>query len=423
VPILLFLTVFCIVLMAFLASPAPISIEFSDIVLIGLTGFIGTISLAVTRFYKIYRIESNLLFAICLYLSYLLLSAMIGLLHGTPLLNVLRSVVPYLSFIPLLFIGFLPVQIVRPWSMGLILILIGLLQASFLINLYFTHSNQVNSTLGVLINRITLLDQRTTLPLLLALTILPIIFYFDNQFTGSKKLLLNALSICLILLGLCAGIITLTRAITLSIFFGWIVFIILFLHHQSHLNRFSLSSAFAKVSIYVFCFGIFLAIISFIPKIHILLTGLLSRFSPLATHNHSDYTNGRLYDEWIPALRTWIHSGILSFFFGMGAGTTFTVLSGEERTYIHNLSIYSLVYGGVYGLFTCLWLYITLFKTLIIRAFQSHKIIYLAFSALLASLFFYGQFFAVHKGLAFNVMLFLMIALALCQPIKEVKSS
>jgi hypothetical protein len=157
-----------------------------------------------------------------------------------------------------------------------------------------------------------------------------------------------------------------------------------------------------------------------IPQIDKLEQGLIARF-----FNHSlslgtsDYSNGRLFDEWLPALSTWADSGLIGWFFGIGAGNTFNVASGEERTYIHNLSIYSLVYGGFFGLFACLWLYYTIFKTLIVRAFQTHQTIYLSFAALLISIFVYGQFFAVHKGLAFNAMLFMIIGIALIQPVNH----
>ena len=97
-------------------------------------------------------------------------------------------------------------------------------------------------------------------------------------------------------------------------------------------------------------------------------------------------------------------------------------LSGEERTYIHNLSIYSLVYGGLFGLLACYGLYFTVFSALVKKAYHSENSAYFSFAALLASLFFYGQLFAVHKGLAFNIMLFLIIGLALSPPLKKVKS-
>lgn len=419
-PIILFVTLFCLVLVSFLANPAPSSIESSDLILIGLPCLIGILSIATTNVYKIYRTEFDLLVAVIVYLSYLLLSALMGVLHGVPILNVLRSIGPYINFFPLLLIGFLPTQIMRPMIIASILIMIGLLQIGYLLYLYFIHSIHVNTIVGVLVDRITLLDQRTTLPLLLAVTTLPIIISLNKQMSGKKKFLLNIISIALILLGLFAGIITLTRAIVLSIIFGWIVFIIVYLYHQSRINIFLLLPSAGKLCMYVFCFIAVLLMLSYFPKIHMLESGLLARFYNAGIAG-SDYSNGRLYDEWLPALMTWSNSDLLSLFFGMGAGTTFTVLNGEERTYIHNLCIYSLVYGGFYGFFACIWLYFTLFKTLIIRAQQTHNILYIAFSALISSMFFYGQLFAVHKGLAFNVMLFLIIAIALSQPIHEVK--
>ena len=224
-------------------------------------------------------------------------------------------------------------------------------------------------------------------------------------------------------LGLFAGAATLTRSIIIAMIIGWVTFIILYLHYQLHIAPHSLKKLIKHFCLYMTAICVAILLISLIPKIHSLEQGLLSRFLYHPSSTSIDYSNGRIYDEWIPALTAWTNSDMLGLIFGIGAGTTFTVATGEERTYIHNLVIYSLVYGGIYGLLSCLWLYFTIFKTLIYRASQASQIIYLGFAALLASIFAYAQLFAVHKGLAFNAMLFLMIALALSQPVsRKVKS-
>ncbi len=411
-------SLFCIVLVSFLANPAPVSIEPIDLILIILPFSIGFFSLILTRKHKIYRVETHLLFAAALYLSYLLFSSLSGLLHGVPLLNVLRSIGPYINFFPLLLLGFLSSRIFRPSIVMFALIIVGAFQITYLIYLYFSYSGDGSTTLHILMNRITFIDQRTTLPLFLSVTTLPIVFSIYHSSSKIKNILLNFLSFILILMGFFAGIITLTRSIFLSIMFGWIVFFLLFFYYQSKINPSLLLPLIKKIFIYLVGFICIILLMSCFTKIQMIEASLLSRFSDHSNAANGDFSNGRLYDEWIPALITWANSDILGILFGIGAGYPFIVLSGEERTYIHNLCIYNLVYGGFYGLFTCLLLYITLLKTLIYKAFQTQNIAYLAFAALLMSMFFYAQFFAVHKGFAFNVMLFLIMAIALCQPSK-----
>lgn len=412
-------TIFFIILVTFLVNPAPLSFELADLILIALPCFLGLFSLVTMTIYTIHKTEYDLLIAIMLYLSYLLFSVLLGLLQGIPILNILRSIGPYLNFFPLLLISLHPIRLLGPWSIGAILIMIGMMQAGYQIFLYFTHSNTVENILDVLRGRITLIDPRTTLPIVLSVAILPIVFLSNKE----SSFLLKLFAVCLMLLGFFAGIVTLTRAIILSIIVGWLAFIILYLYYQTRLNLLSFSHWFRRFCIYITLLIIGILLISKIESIHMLARGLLARFYHGGANVAADYSNGRIYDEWIPALNTWMNSGSLSLFFGIGAGNTFTVATGEERTYIHNLFLYSLVYGGLYGCFTCLWLYFTVFKTLVIRAFQTHQLIYLGFAALLSSIFFYGQLFAVHKGLAFNAMLFLIMTLALSQPVIAPRSA
>lgn len=401
-------------LLSLVANPAPVSVEMVDIALITLPFMLGLVCFAAASHYRMYRIESNLLIAIMLYLGYLFFSMILGLLHGVPILNVLRSIGPYLNFFPLIMMGFLPSRFLNPVVLAIILISIGVLQAGYQLFLYFQHANVMHNTLDILKSRITLIEPRTTLPLILSLAVLPL------SLLASRHYLLRFLAAGLITLGLFASAATLTRSVILSIMAGGFVYCILYFYILSRTKSILWIALMIKLMVYAALCALLLMLISLIPKIHLLEQGLLARFyndsSLTAT---TDYTNGRLYDEWIPALNTWINSDLFTLLFGIGAGNSFIVTSGEERTYIHNLSIYSLVYGGVYGLLACFWLYFTIFKTLVLRAFQSNRIIYIGFASLLVSLFSYGQLFAVHKGLAFNAMLFLIMTIALCRPMNE----
>jgi hypothetical protein len=341
-----------------------------------------------------------------------------GFIHGVSLFSTLRSAGPYLNFFPLILLGLLPPRMLNPQAIVFILIMVGLMQASSQVYLYLTYANHVSSTLDVLKSRITLIDPRTTLPLVLSATILPLSLLTYKMENSFQQFLIRTMLVSIVLFGLLGGMVTLTRAIILSMMWGWMLYSILYLYQQAYLKKTSLSKLMSRIFVYILLLAMILLLLSFIPKIHILLQGVFARFSHTASFSSSaDYSNGRLYDEWIPALNTWLNSDMISLFFGIGSGNTFIVADGEERTYIHNLCIYSLVYGGCFGLFACLWLYLTIFRTFLIRAYQTNQNIYLCFAALLGSLFFYGQLFAVHKGLAFNAMLFLLIGLALYQPV------
>jgi hypothetical protein len=410
---LLILTlIFILILISFLATPAPQSLEIDDLLLIALPCILATLSMAVAPNYTLHQSEYSLFIAVLLYLSYLLVSILIALVEGVPILNILRSIGPYINFFPLLFLCILPWNFITVLSIGIILIVVGLVQASYQVYLYFSHAHLVSNTFDVLKGRITLIEPRTTLPFVLGLAILPLVFFSQAALTR-KGVVLKLLMGSFILLGLFAGVVTLTRSIILAIFFGWLVFLILYLYQIAQKNSSQLIYLTMRLLLYLLLFGIFILFISVIPRIHLLEQGLWARFYSASASVATDYSNGRLYDEWLPALKTWLNSGIIGLFFGIGAGNSFIVTSGEERTYIHNLSIYSLVYGGLYGFFTCMFLYFATFKAFISKAIKLNQMIYIGFAALLASIFFYSQFFAIHKGLTFNAMLFLMIAIAL----------
>ncbi len=411
---LIFCIIFCIILVSFIANPAPVSIEIEDLILMALPCLICVLCLAITTYYIVYSVEYDLFIAMILYGGYLLLSILMGFLHGVPFLNVLRASGPYINFFPLLAIGLLPARILNPWWIASILIMIGTLQAGYQLYLYLDQANHMVDTWDVLRGRITLIDPRATLPIVLSAAILPFAFFSSKQTYSKQSIFINVVCAFFILFGFFGGMVTLTRSIVLSIFFGWFLFIFLFIYYQSKQDKVLLKKSFNKILFYGLLVIITFIFISIIPKIYLLEQGLLARFYHSSSFSTSgDYSNGRIHDEWIPALTVWMNSDIISIFFGIGAGNTFMVATGEERSYVHNLLIYSLVYGGFFGLFTCVWLYVTAFKTLIIRAFETQQIVYLSLAALLGSIFFYGQLFAVHKGLAFNAMLFLILALAL----------
>jgi len=413
---MLTIALFLVLLLCFLANPAPLSIELADIVLVLLSCTIGMAGLAFVRVYAIGRPEAVLLVALVWYLAWLLLSTLAGLLQGVPLLNVLRSTGPYASFFPLIFAGFIPAKNFCPKTLVRLFVIAGLIQSAWLVWLYVSHAGHSGTTAEVLRSRITLKDPRTTLPLLLSAAIFPMLLVFS---ANSKKIMLPVAG-GLVMFAFFSGILTLTRAIVLAILMGWMILAVLNLYYAEPSVHGQRNALINRLIVRIFCLVAALWAISNIPAIHVTEKGLMARFfQSSASGARQDYTDGRLFDEWVPALSKWKNSGPAGIIFGIGAGNSFTVLTGEERTYIHNLCIYTLVYGGIFGLTGCILLYVALFKTLLLRAAQTRDPLWLGCAALLASLLFYAQLFAVHKGLAFNAMLFMMVAIALIKPVKE----
>lgn len=415
---LLFFNIFLLVLITFLSDPAPAQLDIFSMLLIGLSCFTGVLCLAGSPSYKMYTDNLILFLAVSFYLFYLILSVLSGLLHDVPVLKILRSAGPYLSFFPLVFIAFLPNHLYKLRNLVFVMVLVGLIQSCYHFYLYYTHPT--TSTLGVLQNRMTLIDPRTTLPIFMCVPIL-LLPYFFNNITTRKVNYLSTLGFgMLILLGLFAGILTLTRSIVLSVLFGWFMFVFLYVIQQYFCNQAKLLLIFSRLLIYLLALFVLIGLISLIPTVQLIESGILARFfNNTQLTGTTDYSNGRLYDEWLPALTAWFQSDFVGKLIGIGAGKSFIVLNGEERTYIHNVCIYHLVYGGIFGLLASLGLYASLIITLMKKAIATNESHYVSFAAFVFTLFFYSQFFAVHKVLAFNLFLFLIIAVALCQPSEQ----
>jgi O-antigen ligase len=135
----------------------------------------------------------------------------------------------------------------------------------------------------------------------------------------------------------------------------------------------------------------------------------------VALRSQSDLDTGRFRDEWEPAVDAVLERGLPGLTFGIGAGESFITGAGEERTYIHNLILYCLVYFGSPGLGLMLLSYILLFLALVRRSYAEDDPRYAGLAAMLAGMFVFAQFFAVHKLFSYNLML-VLAAQTLAQP-------
>lgn len=125
--------------------------------------------------------NSALIFVLSFYLVYLLMSATMGLVNGKPIFQVMRSIGPYIIFFPLIFLGFLSPTMLQPRDIAIALLLVGACQVGYHFYLYFSNTFNASSAATVLLNRITLKDVRTTLPMLLATAILPVQYIYLNK--------------------------------------------------------------------------------------------------------------------------------------------------------------------------------------------------------------------------------------------------
>ncbi len=114
---------------------------------------------------------------------------------------------------------------------------------------------------------------------------------------------------------------------------------------------------------------------------------------------------GRLEDEVMPALNLLRQAAWHVKIFGIGAGNKYQTASGEMRTYIHNYPVYILLFNGALGLAAFVFFFGALVWQALRRWWLDGDVIGLAVLTAIASLSVYGLLFAVHKLIAFNLML------------------
>jgi O-antigen ligase len=125
--------------------------------------------------------------------------------------------------------------------------------------------------------------------------------------------------------------------------------------------------------------------------------------------------NARLEDEWLPALNLWERRGPLASVIGIGLGEPIRTFSGDEKTYIHNQAIYNVVYTGFLGLVMVYGVYFASLFVFLRRFWRDRTVYDLGAAACLLAIMVYALFFAVHKLLSFNLMLFTLVAMAMRQ--------
>jgi len=391
------LALLVLLLLTLVGAPAPTSIGWAELAMVGLTGlivFFGVTGLHAKRL--AFSPNSRLLlFAISAYALVLVGGSTLGVIRGSEPPAVARAVAPYLLFLPIAAALLLRRQSDESgadWDAAIarVMILAGVAHAAYLFGLLLFGVGDLASLSSVFLGRTTLLDSRTTLPLFLGAAVLPLGALIASD--GWKRLAALLLSG----LGWTAALSTQTRAQLIALLGAALTFVVLY----SRIARVRRVLLLGTVGIAIA--GVVLA---FVPPWSTLTRALIIR-----VQTASD--NSRLDDEWIPAVRTLVDDGPAATVTGIGAGRTFLTGAGEERTYVHNLGIYVLLYHGFAGVLATGLLYLVLFACLARRAVAEKDVLVAAFAAVLVGLALYAQFFAVHKLLSYNLMLALLVPVA-----------
>ena len=338
-----------------------------------------------------------LMVTLYLYVISWMASSAMGLHYGVPLMGIIRGTISYLVFIPLIIIGLAfkdkNTGVYIFWA----LLCVGMAHAVYLLYLYFTSSGLSTSTYDVLRQRTSFLESRTTVQIFFAAALLPLAWLgrsWKGMFAGLASLL-----------GLAAAFSTQTRSQLVALTFGYLFFY--YFDTAARQGTLFSFNVFIQTSKYVLgAIALFVIGYVFVPILRLWVNILQARTEMVGD-------NGRIDEEWLPALSFWISKGAKNVLFGIGAGNSFITALGDSRTYIHNHIIYILVYNGLLGLIAfCVFIAIV-FYILLSSAVRFGDRVSVAVASLLATMMVYSQLFAVHKLLSYNIMLFLIVSFAI----------
>ena len=334
----------------------------------------------------------------CLIVWPVLLSLVVGAVRGVPVSASLRATAPYVAFVGFGFMG--QRQSARRHARSIVaaILVAGLLHATYLVGLFVATTPLTAEAATIRLARITLLDPRTTVPLAMAASILPWPMLLDVRHWSARVLLAAIGAVAAV--GVVA---TQTRSMILAGAVGVTGSTVV-----AGLWRTLASSRSPAVAIRRVTVGILLlmasgaAVFAVTPPLRELAMSVLLR-------NRLEGDTGRVEDEWKPVVSALADEGTAAAVFGVGGGQSFVTGSGQERTYIHNLVLYGLFYSGVAGASMWILAYGLLVIGLVRRGWRDNAPAMFGLAGVVLGLFVYGQFFAVHKLLSYNLLLMLCL--------------
>lgn len=390
-----------------LAAPAPTEVGVWELVLaagLGLTLLIAATGVLTGRARIVHREQLVALLVIPALGFPVVVSVIVGVLRGITFDAALRSALPYAAFLPVALLGLVVGRERRLSVVTGPLIVVGVAQAAYLLGLFLLRVPDPTDTRTVLLARITLLDPRTTLPLLFGAAIIPM-----AAVAAARRRLVRIFWAVPIAMAVGAALSTQTRSQVVALVAGAGTFAALHAVWRARQRGRSWLLGLLRGAVAgLLGAAVAIGVLYLIPHTRALLEALVLR-------SQTSADTGRIADEWIPALNTVLDDGLPGVFGGIGAGQSFITASGEERTYVHNVLLYGLVYFGAPGLALMLLAYVMILVGLWRRALAHADRRYLALAAMVVALLVYAQFFAVHKLFSYNLMLMLAVQ-ALVQP-------
>jgi O-antigen ligase len=368
-----------------LSGIAPTSISIAEVLLVAFNGLLIVFSLIESNKKIDVGYWDKYIFFIYSFAFFIMsVSIFISIVYSeSEIGSVIRSVTPYIFFVPIIFVS-------SSWkfnhfeSIRNMFILCGIIQAIVIFtNFSFSSLTSGDSALG---SRVTWTEIRAILPQIIAGCI------FSLNYIKEKNLYIKIFGLTVYIICFFAIIATQTRAMMLAVLIG------------SLMLAWLQKSIFFKPKI-ILIISLSLSALFFLPQTQYLIQATVQR-----TEQYGD--NGRL-DEWQPAFEQYLDSSPVQYFFGIGTGTpirTGSLDGDQDRTYLHNVSLYFLVYFGIFGLLSMF----LIFGGMLYFLNQARKNKHFSWDTSLVistcvALFFYANTFAVHKIFSFNYLIVLMI--------------
>lgn len=341
------------------------------------------------------------------YAIFFVLTGFLGLAVGNQLIDVIRSVAPYVGLIFVLAAWWWSRAWLTPKTLNTQLVIVGAGQAVFTFLVFGANTIALDSG-SILSSRVTQFDARLTMPFTIAAAVVA----FGRAAFAQALSLRQILYLGVALLCLAACLATQTRSQILSVMVGISVALI-FGIFTGGMARFQIAPARKRRLVWLMIFSAIGAalLLIFTEFGAALLNALLLRNAAVG--------DGRIDYEVIPALELYVSSGPGVWLLGVGAGTPFVDSTLESRTYLHNVILYALLYGGLAGVFVVLALWWRLAVRVNTLWRQQGDPDWLALLSVIAAMFCYAQFFAVHKILPFNLILWLAVTCVLNAPARS----
>jgi hypothetical protein len=387
--------IYSTILITLIANPAPQTIGIFEIIIA--LFMVATLAFCLRTHIKMTGTNSIIFFIWGFYAVSLCISAGYGLIQGANSFKVLGSIVPFFVFVPIIIYVMARPKIVIDNVVENALIFVGMCQAVFLLYLYFGRTIDLQDLETVLQYRTTYLNPRTTLPFLLASATIPLA---RIQLNNHKSILW----IIIVGLSFVGALTTQTRSLILAVVFGVVVYVCIgFLFFMIKNVKFTRTTLVRLL----FTFLILLAVI---VGIAFKSNAIQALSSAVVYRSMTSGDNGRIEDEWKPAIKQWSSGNVANYVIGMGLGIPFENRVLGQQNFMHNIGLYNLIYGGFLGLIVILTMYVVLLLVFFDSGPGDPRV--WACVACVLAMFLYAQFFAVFKSLGYNCMLCYLWAIA-----------